>query len=69
MNKIKREANAIVSPGGHIITLTTADMPWYEFFRNHLHKLPLETAIKAYEAIGYKRKKFKLVEVTGEEDE
>jgi hypothetical protein len=60
----EKEVYAIVNPEGNIVNLELDKYKaWYNFFNNHLHKLPLATAIAAYEAIGYKRKKFKLVEV------
>jgi hypothetical protein len=31
------------------------EQAWYQFFQNHLHRLPLAEAIRAYEAIGYRR--------------
>lgn len=59
-----KEVYAIVNPEGNIVNLNLSKSQlWFDFFDNHLHKLPLATAIEAYKAIGYTRRKYKLVEI------
>jgi hypothetical protein len=61
---IEKEVYAIVDPEGKVLDLhLSKSQVWFSFFNNNLHRLPLATAIEAYKAIGYKRKKFKLVEI------
>ena len=43
--------------------LCVDDRAWFRFFENHLHKLPIAEAIKAYESIGFKEVKFKLTRI------
>lgn len=57
--KIVRNAITL-SPGMKCMSCHDA---WVKFFRFKAHNLPLGDAIEAYESIGYKCKKFKLVEV------
>lgn len=63
-NARKPEVYAIVSPDGiigwHGHTKYAA---WSRFFTENSYRVPLDEAIKAYEAIGYRCKHFKLVEI------
>lgn len=59
---MKKKVWAIVSPEGNLVNISLRkEQAWYRFFENHLHKLPMERAIQAYEGIGYKRVEFELV--------
>lgn len=53
--------NAItITPGMKCMACSDA---WGKFFQYNAHSLPLSEAIEAYESIGFKCKKFKLVEM------
>jgi len=70
---MNQTVHAIVDKEGNVvfnaITLTPGMVcmacmdAWNKFFRDHSHQLPLGEAIKAYESIGYRCAKFKLVEI------
>ena len=74
-NELKRERKtmkeenvyAIVCPKGHIRRINFDDHKvWCEFFNTNAHQYPIATAIEAYEAIGYRLKKFKLIPIEEE---
>jgi hypothetical protein len=65
----------IVSPEGCIYPVNSdKHQVWYQFFGtsqyggNVWHRAPFADAIKAYEGIGYKRKKFLLTPVQDDEN-
>ena len=67
---MEQTVHAIVDKEGKVVfnAMTTAVSlgnhdAWAHFFKYHAHQYPLADAIKAYMAIGYRCKKFKLVEV------
>lgn len=68
---MSQTAYAIVDKKGRVVfnAITMAASlgkhdAWSQFFKAKPHQFPLAEAIEAYEAIGYRCAKFKLVEVT-----
>jgi hypothetical protein len=54
----------VVAPDGFVGWFGHDDLrAWQSFFQTNAHRLPLAEAIRAYAAIGYKCKLFKLVEI------